>query len=633
MNPQDRAFHESFKPSWGLGNVLLYALPEKRSKHRLSLRKGYSLRTMNELSPGGNCVRIAKFSKAPDVSAVLELRTLAADSRKLTQGHFDEVRKHTQISLQDGVPFATPVPHPFDAEFPESTPANAHEPTIWELASILLDDFAPSDIPDSLPANQIPTYETRLRKSRLADFWAQLCRPAALRAVAAARSPEERALAYLSCHAVPEACTALLDAKDFRLATLVAQIGGDTAFHADMGEQVVAWRKQRMLSEMVAPVRALYSLLAGETCWCEGQRGAVEDAAPDFVLSERFGWSWMQAFGVRLWYGVADDASLETAVRAFAKDLQRRETARPRPWFLAPDAQPKPTWHDPDPEAREDVLWGLLKLHAERAAPAAEPAPTDLAAATSPENATGRPLQHRLSFALYHALAPHFPRAARAPRADALALAFAAELEAAGRCLWALLVLLHVADASARTRAVQALLAARAPDLDERDDALFAVVLGELQVPVAWVWEAKALHARAVTRDARAEVRYLLRAGDVEEAHRVLCATVAPGAVIERDAEGLVEVLEEFQAEKPAGWGHGGGVYADYLTLLHGEDGQIRVLKKLVAALVETGKRLGKDGFLQRVATHEMSRVVADKVLEHEDLVSPSTPLTLGPRT
>ena len=533
------------------------------------------------------------------------------------------MRKHTQAILQDGVPFASPIPHAFNTPLPNVTPAHAHEPTIWELASILLDDFPPSDLPHSLPTDQVSSYESRLRKSRLNTFWAQLCRPAALRAVAAAHSPEERALAYLTCHAVPEACAALVDAKDFRLATLVAQIGGDPAFHADMRDQLAAWRKQKALSEMREPVRALYSLLAGETCWCEGHRGAVEDAAPSFALSTRFKWSWLQAFGVRLWYGAADDAPLEAAVRAFAKDLQARELAQPQPWFLAPDAQPKPAWRDPDPAAREDVLWGLLKLYAEHASPSRDAATTDLAEATSPENATGRPLQHRLSFALYHALAPHFPRATSPQRADALALALAAELEAAGRFLWALLVLLHVSDAAARTRAVQALLATRAPDLDERDEALFGVVLGEMRVPAAWVWEAKALHARAVTRDYRAEVRYLLRAGDGEEAHRVLCASVAPGAVIERDEEGLAEILAEFQSAKPAGWKHGGGMYADYLTLLQGDDGKAtKVLQRLVAALVELGKRLGKDGFLQRVAVHEMSRVVADKVLENAELVS-----------
>ena len=72
MSPQDRAFHESFKPSWGLGNVLLYAMPGKHSKRRHSLRKSQSLRTMDELSAGDHSVRIAKFPEAADVSLALQ---------------------------------------------------------------------------------------------------------------------------------------------------------------------------------------------------------------------------------------------------------------------------------------------------------------------------------------------------------------------------------------------------------------------------------------------------------------------------------------------------------------------------------------------------------------------------------
>ena len=68
MSDNDRAFHESFKPSWGLGNALLYAIPEPSSKRRRALRKSQSMRQTDELVSGGRNIHVAKFSTAPDVS-------------------------------------------------------------------------------------------------------------------------------------------------------------------------------------------------------------------------------------------------------------------------------------------------------------------------------------------------------------------------------------------------------------------------------------------------------------------------------------------------------------------------------------------------------------------------------------
>ena len=68
ISDNDRAFHDSFKPSWGVGNALMYALPERTSKRRRSLRMSQSMRRTDELGSAGRNIHIARFSKATDVS-------------------------------------------------------------------------------------------------------------------------------------------------------------------------------------------------------------------------------------------------------------------------------------------------------------------------------------------------------------------------------------------------------------------------------------------------------------------------------------------------------------------------------------------------------------------------------------
>ena len=528
--------------------------------------------------------------------------------------------------MKDGVPFAETIELPFDMDYPNIAFAHRHEKLIWQLSHILLNDFD-DEISEGIPDIDRARYEDRIRKDRLSFFWANMCRDEARDLVKASRTTEERAIAYLSMNAVTEACIELADSKNFRLATLVAQIGGDTISRRDLRDQIDEWGRLNILSEMTDPVRALYELVAGNTCLCEGRKGPTEDQAKQFVISERFRLDWKMAFGLKLWYGTLKDEPLEVAIEKFAADLDdKRETAKPLPWFLN-DASVKLPWEDKDGDSRTDVLWGILKLYAE--GPDTVPSKT-LAEVVMPENVTGNPLSQRLPFELYHTLAPYFPRHLAPATADQLALGFAAELESAGEWQWGLVALLRLSDPTQRQQAIQAHVAQHAADIDEEDGDLLQTLFYDFQLPEAWVWEAKALHARAVLQDHVAEVNYLLKAHSWNEAHRVLCDTVAPQCIIGRDHDGLRRLLGGFSYEsKPTDWRTGGEVYVDYLHLLKMEDAGER--KKLLSRLMRglsdmASSRKGKGGFLQGVAVQEMSAVVGEKVLENTDQVSsPST--------
>ena len=510
---------------------------------------------------------------------------------------------------------------PFDAIFiPDSSELN-YEQLVWELASILFDDGYDDEHTDGLSEGLRENFHKRILKDRLSDFWAHICEVKARKAVDDAPTAEERAIALLSMHNIPEACNALVEGKDFRLATLVAQIGGDPIVHQDMTTQINEWRNLNVLSEMSESVRAIYGLLAGSTCVCEGKRGPLEDQASTFALSERFKLDWKRAYGLRLWYAILTDDTIEDAVHKYAADLGNDETAYPVPWFIE-DKKPLP-WDDQHVNEREDLLWGILKFFAEPDNRAS------LADMVMPQNATGNPVDVRFSFELYQSFAARFPTEAEPDRADQLTVDFATQLESAGQWTWALFVLLHLSDRVQRQKALQTILAHHAAAIDESDAQLLRMLLHDFQIPETWIWEAKALYARSVQKDQKREVEYLLRAKNWTEAHKTLCRLVAPQAIIEEDYTMLQHLTDNFSGkDKVKDWPIGGQVYEDYARLMKGVKGRERgpVVKRLLSALPSMVEdRSGKLEFVEMVAVQEMSAVVGRVVLEDRESVSHTT--------
>jgi nuclear pore complex protein Nup98-Nup96 len=164
---------------------------------------------------------------------------------------------------------------------------------------------------------------------------------------------------------------------------------------------------------------------------------------------------------------------------------------------------------------------------------------------------------------------------------DALTLDFASQLELAGAWTKAAWTLLHLSESGSRTRALQGLLERNAaqlpsPDLDQ-DNTLMedesGWSLSSIAVPTSLIWEAKAVYAHAVLREPALQAKWLLYTSTEEafaEAHDVLCSTVGPRAVIEKDYADLEDLLACFhahEAQEFGGWKHGGKIYADFVRL------------------------------------------------------------------
>ena len=212
---------------------------------------------------------------------------------------------------------------------------------------------------------------------------------------------------------------------------------------------------------------------------------------------------------------------------------------------------------------------------------------------------------------------------------------------------------MHLSSTLSRQIALHALLGRQAANIDPDDEFTKRILFDTFYTPQRWVFEAKALYARAVLRDRLAEVRFLQRAQNWAEAHTVLCTSVAPKAIIERDYDILTTLLREFgtpgHGPRPQDWRVGGGVYADFLALLDAQDGDekkgllLRLLKSVpematyhsshskhrqgaTSGIINAGvgreKGSESETFLRSVAVQEMGRVVGETVLGTEGFVS-----------
>jgi nuclear pore complex protein Nup98-Nup96 len=565
--------------------------------------------------------------------------------------------------------------------------AGTYEHQAWQLLSILFDED--DQMPNGISNELLEEHRERYRKDKLSEFWESLVFQDADEHARQANTKEEQAIAYLSAHNIPDACNALLGGLDLRLATMVAQIGGDLSMRQDMAEQLEQWRRFDVISEMDEAVRALYELIAGNCAVSEGKfSDGRENKAKTFGIAEYFGLDWRRAFGLRLWYGTLANEPIELAVAQYADALRDgQEIVNPTPWFT--DDQQRMSWADPNPEEREDILWGILKLYAS----SKMDLPANLEEVLAPENVSGHPLNARLSFQLFQFFKSRLEdknelssrkvpmptvrysegdgqfftsstastagdEQARDPLVelgDKLTLTYAASLHTPEYWKTALYVYTHLSSPAMREHYIRSLLAQHAKRFTLEDhDETYRYLVDNLDIPSEWLHAAAALQAKTDGDDLR-QTMHLIKAGELEEAHEVLCRSVGPASIISRDYDGLRELLGEFvptpssspidetasmssraRARHPRepvpGWSRGGQIYFDYIHLLDlnnqqsgyrvNEDlnSEIRdLLSKLQQALEAVARdKLEGCGLEERVALTEIAGVVASLVAKNK---------------
>lgn len=567
---------------------------------------------------------------------------LSTDITQKAPANLDVYKQAANVQHENGVPHATPTTNLSFTQLSEATEAS-HEKAMWQLAAILFDE------------PQIMGEEGYDPTEKVKDFWTQLITDDAQAQIAALQqqrrvSPEELALLQLSYNGIWAATETLTSGKDFLLSTAIAQLGAAEADGEEVqkmiGAQIEEWRNNNTLSEIAPAVRALYELLAGNTCVSAGKQGAgPENRAGSFSISSRFRLDWQRAFALKLFYGITSGESVAKAVELYAKDVAAyREEVRPVPWFVEQKVQTG--YEDPKRQDRQDILFGLLKIYA------AQQAGSDwlservkLSDVISSLNLSGNPADNRLSFQLYQALVARGitdlddSEDERDYKADRLTKDYAYQLaSSADNLVEAVFVTLHLRDTLGRKDAVQALLNRYASAISDGPDVCptFKTLVNDLQVPAAWIWNAKALHARTTLHDDVKECRYLLSANERKASHTVFIDSVAPRCIVEEDRRTITELLDLFKDrqvdQNVREWAEGAGVYDDYLKILHtaekGGDAQeaLHMAKDIGSQLQEMqrsesltvrvagcemaeGVKRGGEGFARRLG-REVSQVV-----------------------
>lgn len=500
------------------------------------------------------------------------------------------------------------------------TTAGTHEQHAWQLLSLLFDDA--DRVPNGVDLEHVELH----RKEQLSEFWKSLVWDDAQRHVQQAVSAEEKAIAHLSCNNIADACHSLLVGLDLRLATMVAQIGGDDSMRQNMVTQIEEWRRLDVLSEMEDSHRALYELLSGNCAQAEGKvASSRENKASTFGISSRFALDWRRAFGLRLWYGILHDEPIELAVAQFADAIRdNQEAVKPVPWFV--EADEDMGWNDPEAENREDLLWGILKLYASSKLQL----DANIEDVLAPENVSGNPLNARLAFQMFSLFKSrrddedeaderkvHMPTVrgnddnahrssfmssttsqvekdtqAKNPLVelgDKITLTYAASLHTPKHWTTAIWVYSHLSSHGMREHYIKSLVNqfSSTYTLDESDDT-FTYLTSELHVPQTWLHAAAALEAKT-EGDALRQATHLIKANELDEAHEVLCRKVGPDAIISRDYDPLRELMGGFlptpsnsptsdrastvsftgrRREPVQGWAQGGQIYFDYIELL-----------------------------------------------------------------
>lgn len=534
-------------------------------------------------------------------------------------------KKHTDVRLDPyGVPFVElNVFTPFSSFFEEvgwSSDAQAQkERKVWELASILFDE--PKRISGAMDTDPSPEElkrlrkkEARARKEKLSDYLKEMVERDAFAQADNEPTAARIAFALLTAKNIDRACAIITEDGNLRLATLLSLIGGSQEMRDDIKDQLESWGERGVLSEIPVEIRALYELVAGNTCFSKGVDEPPEDAAKSFYMAQEFKLDWKRAFALKLWYGILQDDDISVAVKAYQADLDTYPAQVPRPTLSAKSDE-------------IDIVWGLLKVYSESAE-------FPLESVLSWKDSSSPTIDHRLAWQLRTLISRRqfcdFSRGQTedeqvAPAlADQVTVQYASQLELAGMWEWAVFVLLHINDSDTRAVYIRNMLARNVSDLAEGSSKV--AFLESLQVPKSWIHEARALYAR-YREDYILEASHLLDAKSWDEAHKTVVQEVAPEAIVTKNVSPLKALLTRFEdTSLVADWPLGGQVYLDYIHLLELTDtaigGKVRrgmaisdEAKEVACRLAGSLEAAKRVTFMQKVAIGEISKFVGGVVL------------------
>ena len=380
---------------------------------------------------------------------------------------------HTYIEPDDeGVPFANPSLALSFSSFSSLYTLNdkTFEASLFRLGGALFDDLD-LRLADNIDDGIQERVKTLRRRDELSRWLQNVVSPtveAELREGISSDSSTE-VFACLTGNEVDNAVQAAISAGNVKLATLVAQAGGDDDFRADILSQLKLWKDQRVDAHISQPTRKVYALLAGVIDVLEGSGlgpgGARIESCPDLYISADL--DWKRAFGLHLWYGQPVDSSVADAFDSYeAAWTEGRYSVAPLPWYSenVTTRELRKKWNLPSTaDTHPDALYSMIRLFSDPS--------SSLSTILTPLSFNPSPVDYRLCWHLYIIMSrclgvrdfsdrgdtglrldPEETEENRveghSPSADLLANSYALQLERLGMIQEAVFVLLHI-EASA----------------------------------------------------------------------------------------------------------------------------------------------------------------------------------------
>lgn len=241
------------------------------------------------------------------------------------------------------------------------------EASLFRLGHALFDDIdlrlASTTTPDA--RNRISTLR---RKDALSTWLQEVVAPAVEEELRENPSsdPAVPVFTLLTGNQVENAVESALEGGNVKMATLIAQSGGDYDFRDDMLAQLKLWKDQKVDAHMSESVRKIYALLAGVVDVLEGSNtGPRIEQSPTIHMAQEL--DWKRAFGLHLWYGESLDTTIADAFQSYVRSSQDSPdtVAGPLPWYAEKPSEIRSRWKLPSSANPPDALFSLIKLFAE----------------------------------------------------------------------------------------------------------------------------------------------------------------------------------------------------------------------------------------------------------------------------
>jgi len=352
---------------------------------------------------------------------------------------------------------------------------------------------------------------------------------------------------------IRKACQVARDNKEIRLAFLIAQICGDSHLKHYITEQLRQW-EERNIDEYVHPIRLkIYVLLSGLMVW--------RSTSHHVNLCEAL--HWKKALALHLWFHNPPTSSIFDAFTDYQNSFKGTDS------FESYSSYPSPSYIEnlTSNTNIKDICYHLLALYCKR--------PHALDKLLTPKTYTNNPLDMHLSWHLQQVLHNLGYTHLKEEKYVLLQHSYAAQLESMGLWHWAVFILMHLNDPQRREYYVKDLLTRYCRcSTDETDPMQLSeqelTIVEKYHVPIEWLHEAKALHARYIGQHFE-EALHLIRAHHWNEAHVVILTHIAADCIIEEDHEVLKSLLLDLHLPERCctvkNWKIGGQLFLDYILI------------------------------------------------------------------